>query len=40
MKKMSTAETIHSQRQMDVLKLRNEGYTQDEITKRGGTTNL
>ncbi len=38
MKKMSTDETILTRRQMDVLKLRNEGYSQDEITKRGGTT--
>ena len=36
---MSTDETILTRMQMDVLKLRNEGYTQDEITKRGrGTT--
>ena len=38
MKKMSTDETILTRMQMDVLKLRNEGYSQDEITKRGGTT--
>jgi|AHKK01.1.fsa_nt_gi transcriptional regulator len=38
MKKMSTDETILTRRQMDVLKLRNEGYSQDEITKRWGTT--
>ena len=38
MKKMSTDETILTRRQMDVLKLRNEGYSQDEITKRRGTT--
>ena len=38
MKKMSTDETILTRMQMDVLKLRNEGYTQDEISKRWGTT--
>ncbi|MBE9594768.1 MAG: hypothetical protein IMF19_14960 [Proteobacteria bacterium] len=31
-------ETIHTWMQKDVLKPRNEGYSQDEITKRGGTT--
>ncbi|NQE54712.1 hypothetical protein C5S29_14070 [ANME-1 cluster archaeon GoMg3.2] len=38
MKKMSTDEAILTRMQMDVLKLRNGGYTQDEITKIGGTT--
>jgi Tfx family DNA-binding protein len=38
MKKMSTDDTILTRRQMEVLKLRNEGYSQDEITKRLGTT--
>lgn len=38
MEKISTDETILTRRQMEVLKLRNEGYTQAEIAKKMGKT--
>jgi len=38
MEKMSTDETILTRRQMEVLKLRNVGYTQAEIGKKIGKT--
>ncbi len=35
---MGTNETILTLKQMDILKLRNEGYSHEEIAKRSGTT--